>query len=360
MSTKRVLAAVSGGVDSSVAVHLLRQQGYEVEGVILEFSPAHRAAVESARVIAEQMKMPLHVIECHREFEENVILPFCREYREGRTPNPCILCNPSTKFALICKAAAELGFDFVATGHYARVEHQPDGTAVLRKSDCLERDQSYMLYRLTQQQLSMLLLPLEGLEKTQVRQIAHQLGLACADAPDSQEICWLPDGDYASFIEQKLGSCPAGEFISPDGTVCGQHKGLLLPWGIRSLSAPSTRRATASILPAPVRSTHRGCCCAIASSSQTRCLPCISLHAHRSRCAPARPMRLPPSPCCRMVAPMSCLTHRSALRLPGSRASSTTATSFWVEVLSKSSFFLKPKVNRTAKLLSCFFIVTKP
>ena len=93
MSTKRVLAAVSGGVDSSVAVHLLRQQGYEVEGVILEFSPAHRAAVESARVIAEQMKMPLHVIECHREFEENVILPFCREYREGRTPNPCILCN---------------------------------------------------------------------------------------------------------------------------------------------------------------------------------------------------------------------------------------------------------------------------
>lgn len=227
MSTKRVLAAVSGGVDSSVAVHLLRQQGYEVEGVILEFSPAHRAAVESARVIAEQMKMPLHVIECHREFEENVILPFCREYREGRTPNPCILCNPSTKFALICKAAAELGFDFVATGHYARVEHQPDGIAVLRKSDCLERDQSYMLYRLTQQQLSMLLLPLEGLEKTQVRQIAHQLGLACADAPDSQEICWLPDGDYASFIEQKLGSCPAGEFISPDGTVCGQHKGLL-------------------------------------------------------------------------------------------------------------------------------------
>ena len=108
MSTKRVLAAVSGGVDSSVAVHLLRQQGYEVEGVILEFSPAHRAAVESARVIAEQMKMPLHVIECHREFEENVILPFCREYREGRTPNPCILCNPSTKFALICKAAADI------------------------------------------------------------------------------------------------------------------------------------------------------------------------------------------------------------------------------------------------------------
>lgn len=332
MSTKRVLAAVSGGVDSSVAVHLLRQQGYEVEGVILEFSPAHRAAVESARVIAEQMKMPLHVIECHREFEENVILPFCREYREGRTPNPCILCNPSTKFALICKAAAELGFDFVATGHYARVQQQPDGTAVLRKSDCLERDQSYMLYRLTQQQLSMLLLPLEGLEKTQVRQIAHQLGLACADAPrqpgnllgcptettpPSSSRSWaavLPASSSLPMVQS--ADSTKGFCITPSVSASIW----VLPWGIRSLSAPSTRRATASILPAPARSTHRGCCCAIASSSQTRCLPCISLHAHRSRCAPARPMLLPPSPCCRMVAPISCLTHRSALRLPGSRA----------------------------------------
>lgn len=227
MSTKRVLVAVSGGVDSAVAVHLLCQQGYEVEGIILEFSPVHKAAVEQAKVVAEQLGIRLHVRECHREFEQNVILPFCREYKAGRTPNPCILCNPSTKFGLICQAAKEMGFDFIATGHYARIDHQADGTAVLQKSSCLERDQSYMLYRLSQEQLAMLLLPLEGLEKPQVREIARQLGLVCADAPDSQEICWLPDGDYAAFIEQTLGKSEPGDFVSPDGQVCGRHKGLL-------------------------------------------------------------------------------------------------------------------------------------
>lgn len=187
MSTKKVLVALSGGVDSSVAVHLLRQQGYEVEGIILEFSPVHKAAVQAAQVIADQLDVKLHVVECHKEFEQNVILPFCREYQAGRTPNPCIFCNPTTKFGIICQFAKEHGFDKIATGHYARVEHLEDGTAVLKKSACIERDQSYMLYRLTQEQLSMLILPLEGLEKTEVRQIARDFGLASADAPDSQK-----------------------------------------------------------------------------------------------------------------------------------------------------------------------------
>ena len=275
MSTKRVLVAVSGGVDSAVAVHLLRQQGYEVEGIILEFSPAHKAAVEQAKVVAEQLGIRLHIRECHREFEQNVILPFCREYKAGRTPNPCILCNPSTKFGLICQAAKEMGFDFIATGHYARIDHQADGTAVLQKSSCLERDQSYMLYRLSQEQLAMLLLPLEGLEKPQVREIARQLGLVCADAPDSQEICWLPDRDYAAFTEQTLGKSEPGDFVSPDGTraFCTTPSGSASiwawRWGIRSLSRRSTRSKTASTLPAPGRNMPAGCCCLTASSSPT-------------------------------------------------------------------------------------------
>ena len=176
--------------------------------------------------MADQLGVKLHVVRCHEEFEKNVILPFCREYQAGRTPNPCIFCNPTTKFQLILKAADDLGFDYIATGHYARVEHEADRT-VLRKSACLQRDQSYMLYRLTQDQLNKLILPLEGMEKTEVREIARSLNLACANAPDSQEICWIPDADYASFIEERYGKCKPGDFISPDNQVCGTHKGLL-------------------------------------------------------------------------------------------------------------------------------------
>ena len=228
MSTKRVLVAVSGGVDSAVAVHLLRQQGYAVEGIILEFSPAHKAAVEQAKVVAEQLGIRLHIRECHREFEQNVILPFCRGI-QGRThPQPLHSLQPLHQvWPSSVRPPRRWGFDFIATGHYARIDHQADGTAVLQKSSCLERDQSYMLYRLSQEQLAMLLLPLEGLEKPQVREIARQLGLVCADAPDSQESAGCRTGTTRPFIEQTLGKSEPGDFVSPDGQVCGRHKGLL-------------------------------------------------------------------------------------------------------------------------------------
>lgn len=224
--SKRILVAMSGGVDSSVCVHLLREQGYEVEGAVIEFSPAHTAAVEGAKLAAEQLGVKLHVMEAHELFRRNVIEPFCKEYKAGRTPNPCILCNPSTKFHLICEKARELNIPQIATGHYAGIENSERGW-LIKQSACLQRDQSYMLYRLTQEQLSMLVLPLEGLEKTVVREIAASIGLACADAPDSQEICFIPDNDYASYIERHFGKSKMGNIIDPEGKVCGRHQGLL-------------------------------------------------------------------------------------------------------------------------------------
>lgn len=226
MKRNKVLVALSGGVDSSVCVYLMKQQGYDVTGLVLSLSPAHEGTVQAAQAAAQAMDIPLIVTREEEWFQREVVIPWAQAYRRGETPNPCILCNPSTKFALLCREAKARGFDQVVTGHYAGVEER-EGRYLLKKAKFLPRDQSYMLYRLSQEQLSLLSLPLEGMSKDQVRAIAAQVDLPCASAPDSQEICFIPDNDYPSYIEKRFGKMPEGDFIGPDGTVCGRHKGLL-------------------------------------------------------------------------------------------------------------------------------------
>lgn len=222
----KVLMGMSGGVDSSVAVRILQEQGFSVQGAVIRFSPAHDAAVAAAKESAETLKIPLHVIDAESAFEQHVILPFCESYCAGRTPNPCIMCNPLVKFHLLAQKAAELGCKFIATGHYARVQVDESGTSRIAIPESAARDQSYMLYRLPQEILAKLVLPLGEFEKDDIREMARDLHLACADAPDSMEICFIPDGDYSAYIRARGFIPKAGRFIGPQGEDLGPHAGV--------------------------------------------------------------------------------------------------------------------------------------
>lgn len=226
-ATDRVLVGLSGGVDSAVCVNVLRQQGFEVRGAVIRFSPAHDKAVEEAKKAAAALGVPLTVIDAGAAFEKEVVQPFCAAYCAGRTPNPCVLCNPGVKFRLLAAEADKLGCRYIATGHYARVEDRGDGIYTVCRAVSAARDQSYMLYRLRQDILSRLCLPLGEFEKEDVRAMAREASLPCADSPDSMEICFIPDGDYAAFIEGRGLAGKAGRFIGPDGADLGPHKGVL-------------------------------------------------------------------------------------------------------------------------------------
>ena len=226
-ATDRVLVGLSGGVDSAVCVNVLRQQGFEVRGAVIRFSPAHDKAVEEAKKAAAALGVPLTVIDAGAAFEKEVVQPFCAAYCAGRTPNPCVLCNPGVKFRLLAAEADKLGCRYIATGHYARVEDRGDGIYTVCRAVSAARDQSYMLYRLGQDILSRLCLPLGEFEKEDVRAMAREASLPCADSPDSMEICFIPDGDYAAFIEGRGLAGKAGRFIGPDGADLGPHKGVL-------------------------------------------------------------------------------------------------------------------------------------
>ena len=227
MEKKRILVALSGGVDSSACTAMLRDEGYEVAGVVLRMSDAHDGAVADAQTSADQLGIPLYVWHMEEEFDKEVAGYFARSYAEGRTPNPCVVCNPLVKFKGLMTAADAYGFQMVATGHYAGL--RKDGERVLlTMGENKARDQSYMLCRLTQKELTRLVFPLSGLPKDEVRRIAEKAGLSCHDKPDSQEICFIPDGNYAGYIEKRLGrTFQEGEYVSPEGKVCGHHHGII-------------------------------------------------------------------------------------------------------------------------------------
>lgn len=224
--SKEILVGLSGGVDSAVCVQLLRNQGYNVHGAFICFSPAHVSTIPAAEQAAQELGVPLHIIDGQALFESDVIQPFCGAYCKGETPNPCVICNPRVKFRLLCEKADELGIHHIATGHYARLETVGEHTFV-RMAHSAARDQSYMLYRLPQEVLQRLVLPLGEHEKDDIRAMASAAALSAADAPDSQEICFIPSGDYAAYIEQRGMQSPQGNFISPTGEDLGAHKGIL-------------------------------------------------------------------------------------------------------------------------------------
>lgn len=238
---KKVVVGMSGGVDSSVAAYLLKEQGYEVIGVTMqiwqdtpEWQPEYEggccglSAVEDARHVAQMLDIPYYVMNFKREFREHVIDYFIREYQAGRTPNPCIACNRYVKWESLLQRSLEIGADYIATGHYARICELPDGRMAIKNSVTGKKDQTYALYNLTQEQLKRTLMPIGDYEKDAVRKMAEKAGLPVAHKADSMEICFVPDGDYAGFIEQETGMKSApGNFVDLEGNVLGEHKGII-------------------------------------------------------------------------------------------------------------------------------------
>ncbi len=241
MEKKKVVVGMSGGVDSSVAAWLLKNQGYDVIGVTMQIwqdeeeaameehgGCCGQSAVDDARRVAAALEIPYYVMNFKKEFKENVIDYFIDDYLHGRTPNPCIACNRYVKWESLLKRSLDIGAEYIATGHYARVEKLSNGRYAIRNSATAAKDQTYALYNLTQDQLSKTLMPVGEYTKDQIRAMADEIGLLVAHKPDSQDICFVSDGDYASYIEENSDAkITPGNFVLSDGTVVGKHKGII-------------------------------------------------------------------------------------------------------------------------------------
>ncbi|WP_255420044.1 tRNA 2-thiouridine(34) synthase MnmA [Anaerotruncus sp. AF02-27] len=230
MKKKKVLVAMSGGVDSSVAALLLQRQGYEVGGATFElFDGCNEDNAGDAKRVCEKLGIPHYLFNYREIFAKRVLDYFVETYAAGATPNPCIACNRNIKFGKFLEDADRLGYEYISTGHYASVRFDAQsGLYQLWRSAQERKDQSYVLYHLTQAQLSRLILPIESYTKDEVRAIAAAAGLPVASKSDSQDICFVPDGDYVSFIERYTGNaCVPGDYLDETGKVIGRHKGVL-------------------------------------------------------------------------------------------------------------------------------------
>lgn len=237
---KKALIAMSGGVDSSVAAHIIKEQGYECIGVTMQLFKNEDIGlrektccsledVEDARSVASKLGMPHYVFNFTEDFKKCVIGSFAKAYERGATPNPCIDCNRYMKFEKLLLRAKQLNIDYIVTGHYARIEYdEKSGRYLLKKAVDSTKDQSYVLYSMTQEQLKHTLLPLGNLHKSEVREIAEKHGFINAKKHDSQDICFVRDGDYAKFIEEYTGKTfEKGKFVDKEGNVLGEHKGII-------------------------------------------------------------------------------------------------------------------------------------
>ncbi len=238
---KKVVVGLSGGVDSSVAAYLLKKQGYDVIGVTMQiwqeqdvFAQEEEggccglSAVDDARRVAQLLDIPYYVMNFRDAFQKNVIDYFVDEYRRGATPNPCNACNRYIKWEALLNRAKEIGAEYIATGHYARVMQLPNGRYSIQNSVTAAKDQTYALYNLTQEQLSRTLMPVGAYTKDEIRKIAEEIKLPVANKQDSQDICFIPDGDYAKFIEEETGTTfQPGNFVDEEGKILGTHKGII-------------------------------------------------------------------------------------------------------------------------------------